>query len=181
MLGSAEITVWSIGHSTRSWEDFLALLRENRIERLVDVRHFPSSAHVPWANRGTLESNLPGAGIAYERLVELGGYRKPRPDSRNLGWRNSGFRGYADYMGTPEFEAALDVLLDRAKSSRTAYMCAEAVPWKCHRSLLSDAIVARGARVVHILSPEKAQAHILTPFARVHGNRVTYPAARAKR
>ncbi len=172
--------IWTLGHSTRTWEEFLVLLRENRIERLVDVRHFPASQHVRWANQATLESSLKAAGIAYEHAVDLGGFRKALPDSKNLGWRNTGFRAYADYMQTPEFEAALDRLLDRAKAQRTAYMCAEAVPWKCHRSLLSDALVARGARVAHILAPGKTQDHSLTAFANVHGGRVTYPAARAK-
>lgn len=180
MFGSPAVTIWTLGHSTRTWDEFLALLQENRIERLVDVRHFPSSRHVPWANQGPLETNLRTAGLAYEHMVDLGGYRKALPDSKNLGWRNTGFRGYADYMQTKEFEAALDRLLERGKSKRTASMCAEAVPWKCHRTLLSDALVARGARVVHILAPSKVQDHALTAFAKVHGARVTYPAARAK-
>ena len=181
MLGRPAIAIWTLGHSTRSWDEFLSLLREHRIERLADVRHFSSSEHVPWANRGNLESTLAAAGIAYEHAVDLGGYRKARLDSKNLGWRNAGFRGYADHMSTPAFEAALERLLETARSQRTACMCAEAVPWKCHRSLLSDALLARGARVVHILSPGKTQDHALTAFARVHGGRVTYPAVRAKR
>jgi len=175
-----EVTVWSLGHSTRTWDEFLALLREHGIELLVDVRHFPASGRVPWANREPLASGLAAAGIAYEHLVGLGGYRTPRTDSRNTGWRNRGFRGYADYMETPEFEEALDRLLAWARERRTAVMCAEAVPWRCHRGLLSDALVARGTRVVHILSPGQTQDHTLTPFAKVHGGRVTYPAARGK-
>lgn len=180
MFGSSAVTIWTLGHSTRTWGEFLALLRQNCIERLVDVRHFPSSQHVPWANRTALEASLTAAGLGYEHMVDLGGYRKALPDSKNLGWRNSGFRGYADYMQTPEFEAALDRLLEGTTTWRTAAMCAEAVPWKCHRSLLSDALVAHGARVVHILAPGKTQDHILTAFANVHGRRVTYPVARAK-
>jgi uncharacterized protein (DUF488 family) len=117
-------------------------------------------------------------GIAYEHFENLGGFRKALPDSVNTGWRNVGFRGYADYMSSTEFSGALDRLIAVAAEKRTAVMCAEAVPWKCHRSLLSDALVARGVRVIHILSPAKAQDHRLTPFARVHGSQVTYPATR---
>lgn len=180
MLLSADLMIWTIGHSTRTLEAFVALLRENRIERLVDVRHFPASARVPWTNRDALATSLEGAGIAYLHLVELGGYRKALPGSKNTALRNESFRGYADYMGTPAFEAALDRLLGLAKEKRTAIMCAEAVPWRCHRGLLSDALLVRGARVVHILSPGVTRDHTLTPFARVHGGRVTYPAIRSK-
>lgn len=180
MLVAADLTIWTIGHSTRSWEEFLALLRENGIALLADVRHFPSSARVPWTNRDGLAARLTNASIAYEHLVDLGGYRKPRPDSPNTGWRNAGFRGYADYMGTSEFTAALDRLAAVAHERRTAIMCAEAVPWRCHRGLLSDALLVRGIRVVHILGPGQTQDHRLTPFAKVHAGRVTYPVARGK-
>ncbi len=175
-----EATVWTIGHSTRTPEEFLGLLGEHGIEQLVDVRHFPASAHVPWTNRDVLERRLAEAGIAYAHMVDLGGYRDPRPDSINMGWRNSSFRGYADYMETPAFAAALDGLVAQAKDRRAAIMCAEAVPWRCHRGLLSDALVVRGLRVVHILAPAKTQEHVLTPFAKVKGGRVTYPAPRGK-
>ncbi len=181
MLLPPSAEIWTVGHSTRPWEEFLALLRENGIERLVDVRHFPSSERVPWTNRANLEAKLSKEGIEYAHFVDLGGYRKPRPDSRNVGWRNAGFRGYVDHMGTPEFASALDRLLEDAKARQTAVMCAEAVPWKCHRSLLSDALLARGLRVIHILSAGKTRDHVLTAFARVHGGRVTYPGGRAKR
>ncbi len=180
MLTPPEATLWTIGHSNRSLDEFLSLLREHRIELLVDVRHFPSSAHVPWTNKDALAASATAAGIAYEHLGDLGGYRDPRSDSPNLGWRNRGFRGYADYMGSLEFEAALDRLVGWARDRRTAIMCAEAVPWKCHRGLLSDALLIRGVRVVHILSQGKAQDHVLTPFARVKGGRITYPASRGK-
>lgn len=180
MLLPADVTIWTVGHSTRSWEEFLGLLQENGIALLVDVRHFPSSARVPWANRNTLAANLSRAGIAYEHLVSLGGYRTPRPDSRNAGWRNAGFRGYADHMESPEFSAGLDLLVTRAAQRRTAILCAEAVPWRCHRGLLSDALLARGIPVVHILAPGQTQDHRLTPFAKVRGGRVTYPAAKGK-
>lgn len=176
----ADVTIWTVGHSTQSWEEFLALLREHRIAWLADVRHFPSSARVPWTNREGLATRLASADIAYEHLADLGGYRRPRPDSRNTGWRNAGFRGYADYMDTPEFSAALDRLVAVARERRTAILCAEAVPWRCHRSLLSDALLVRGLRVVHILAPGHTQDHRLTPFATVHAGRVTYPASKGK-
>ena len=180
MLVPAEATLWTIGHSTRTWEEFLGLLREHRIELVVDVRHYPSSARVPWTNQAVLSSDSARAGIGYEHLEDLGGYRTPRPDSKNGGWRNPGFRGYADHMGTDAFQAALDQLVALAKGRRTAILCAEAVPWRCHRGLLADALVVRGVRVIHILAPGKTQPHSLTPFARVRGGRITYPPARGK-
>ncbi len=180
MLVPAEATVWTVGHSTRTFDEFLALLREHRIELLADVRHFPASARVPWTNREALAESLSRAGMSYEHLKDLGGYRKARPDSANAGWRNASFRGYADYMETPEFGTALDRLIALAKQRRTAIMCAEAVPWRCHRGLLSDALLVRGVRVVHILGPGSARDHALTPFAKVRSGRVTYPAARGK-
>jgi len=125
-----------------------------------------------------LAKALPDSGIAYEHFEALGGYRKVRPDSVNLGWRNRGFRGYADYMASPEFLTGLDRLIASAAERRTAIMCAEAVPWKCHRSLLSDALLVHGVRVIHILSPGKTDDHRLTAFARVHGTRITYPVTR---
>ncbi len=180
MLTPPNATIWTIGHSTRSWEEFLSLLHEHGIELLVDVRHFPSSKHVPWTNKDALAAGAAAAELAYEHLVGLGGYREARPDSPNTGLRNRGFRGYADYMGSPEFDAALNRLVGWARERRTAIMCAEAVPWRCHRGLLSDALLVRGVRVVHILSPGKAQDHGLTPFAKVKGGRITYPASRGK-
>ncbi len=175
-FGEPEATILTIGHSTRTFGAFLALLAENRIEHLADIRHFPTSQRVPWATKALLEKELSPHGIGYEHFEDLGGYRTAHADSINTAWRNEGFRGYADHMASPEFEAALDRLLARAANRRTATMCAEAVPWKCHRSLLSDALTARGVRVVHILAPGKTQDHRLTTFARVHGRRVTYPA-----
>lgn len=180
MLTPPAATIWTLGHSTRSWEEFLALVREHEIDLLVDVRHYPSSARTPWANAAVLASNLKDAGLSYEHLVDLGGYRKPRPDSRNAGWRNAGFRGYADYMETDPFRVALDRLIALAKDRRTAIMCAEAVPWRCHRGVLSDALVVRGVRVIHILAPGTTQEHTLPPFAKVRGSGVAYPAPRGK-
>ena len=180
MLLPAEATIWTIGHSTRDFDAFLGLLREHRIEFLADVRHFPASARVPWTNREALAADLEQAGVGYAHFVDLGGYRKPRLDSTNKGWRNASFRGYADYMETAAFAAALDRLIARAKERRTAILCAEAVPWRCHRSLLSDALLVRGVRVVHILGPGSTQDHALTPFAKVRSGRVTYPEPRGK-
>ena len=177
-FGGSGRTIWTIGHSTRSLEEFVALLGEHRLQFLADVRHFPTSQRVPWTARASLSKALSDRGIAYEHFEDLGGFRKARPDSVNTGWRNVGFRGYADYMGSTEFSVALDRLITVAADRRTAIMCAEAVPWKCHRSLLSDALVVRGVRVIHILSAGKTQDHRLTPFARVHGARITYPATR---
>ena len=180
VLVPPKATVWTVGHSTRSLEAFLALLRERRIEILQDVRHFPTSARAPWSSAEVLPANLYAAGIVYEHAGDLGGFREPRADSSNTGWRNRGFRGYADYMDTPGFAAARDRLIGLARAHRAAVMCAEAVPWRCHRSLLADALVARGLRVVHILGPGRDQDHALTRFAKVQGGRVTYPAARGK-
>src|SRR5438445_10131886 len=156
-FGRSTRTIWTIGHSTRSLEEVVALLGEHRIQFLADVRHFPTSQRVPWTAKGSLAKALSDSGIAYEHLEALGGFRKALPESVNLGWRNSGFRGYADYMASPEFSAGLDRLIAIASERRTAIMCAEAVPWKCHRSLLSDALLVHGVRVVHILSPGKTQ------------------------
>jgi uncharacterized protein (DUF488 family) len=180
MLTPTAATIWTVGHSTRSWDEFLDLLREHEIGLLVDVRHYPGSARAPWTDQTVLGAHLREARLSYEHLVDLGGYRKPRPDSRNTRWRNTGFRGYADYMETETFRTALNRLIAMAKDRRTAIMCAEAVPWRCHRGVLSDALVVRRVRVIHILSPGKTQEHHLVPFAKVHGGRLTYPAARGK-
>ena len=174
------VTVWSVGHSTRSFADFLALLREHGIQRLVDVRHFPSSERVPWTNRDALDRTLRETGIAYAHREPLGGYRTPRADSSNTGWRSAGFRGYADHMAEPGFRQALDRLILEAQEERTAVMCAEAVPWRCHRSLLADALLARGGRVLHVLGPGSVREHRLTPFARVREGLVTYPGPKGK-
>ena len=176
--GGHRASVWTVGHSTRSFDEFLSILEENRIQLLADVRHFPSSRRVPWATKASLGAALGERGIGYEHFEALGGFRKAAPDSMNTGWRSVGFRGYADYMATPEFAMAVERLISLAAAKRTAIMCAEAVPWKCHRSLLSDSLVARGVLVIHILSGGKTQAHRLTPFAHVHAAQVTYPGAR---
>src|SRR3989454_2196484 len=169
-FGRSSRTIWTIGHSTRSLEEFVALLGEHRIQFLADVRQFPTSQRVPWTAKGSLAKALSDRGVGYEHFEDLGGFRKALPDSVNTAWRNVGFRGYADYMASAEFSVALNRLIAVAQ--------AEAVPWKCHRSLLADALVVHGLRVIHVLSSRKTQDHRLTPFARVHGGRITYPAAR---
>ena len=167
--------IFTVGHSTRSAEEFVALLKAHRIELLVDVRTVPRSRHNPQFNRDTLPETLRCAGIDYLHLPELGGLRKPRADSTNAGWRNLSFRGYADYMETPQFEKGLARLIEAAKTRRVAIMCAEAVPWRCHRSLIGDALVAKGLEVFELSSMTQVQPHRLTPFAQVEGTRVSYP------
>lgn len=172
------MTLYTIGHSTRDLESFLALLRREGIRHLADVRTFPASRRYPQYGRDALATALADAGIAYSHHPELGGRRRPRPDSPNAGWRNEGFRGYADHMESPEFQRALDELLATARETPTAIMCAEAVPWRCHRTLLADAATVRGVDVRHILDA-RTDAHRLTSFAAVDGTRVRYPAAEA--
>jgi uncharacterized protein (DUF488 family) len=169
--------LWSIGHSTRSLEEFVRLLQANRIELLIDVRTAPGSRRLPHFRKAELEAELPARGVGYRHLPELGGLRKPAASEANAGWRNASFRAYADHMQTPEFEAGLEALLRLAAGRRAAIMCAEAVPWRCHRSLISDALVVRGARVWHITGSGRPRAHSLTPFARAAGTEITYPPA----
>jgi uncharacterized protein (DUF488 family) len=165
----------TIGHSNRPVESFLEMLQGHGVELLVDVRRMPRSRYNPQFNRETLPETLAAARIAYRHMPGLGGMRHPRRDSTNTGWRNLSFRGYADYMETPEFEQNLQDLLREAVARRTAVMCAEAVPWRCHRSLIADAAAARGIPVKHIMSAAQAEPHRLTSFARVEDGRLTYP------
>lgn len=174
------LTVFTIGHSTRTWEAFRDLLRAHGIERVVDVRTIPKSRHNPQFNREVLARKLRGARIGYVHLGALGGLRHARRDSPNQGWHNTSFRGFADYMQTPEFEKGLRRLIQLARQKKSVVMCAEAVPWRCHRSLIADALTARGTRAAHILSGKRVQVHTLTPFARVQGKRVTYPSDRGE-
>jgi len=170
--------IHTIGHSTRSLADFLGLLRAHEVTQIGDVRTVPKSRRHPHFSREALERSLPEAGVAYRHFAALGGLRKPRKDSRNIGWRHEGFRGYADYMETPEFDRALDDLLawaDAADPRRSAIMCAEAVWWRCHRQLIADALVARGIETRHIVSTGQAKPHAVTEFARIEGTRVAYP------
>ena len=167
--------IFTIGHSTRSFDELLGLLREYEVQHLVDVRTVPRSRRNPQFNQETLAEELPRQGIGYTHLPELGGLRKPRSDSINTGWRNDSFRGYADYMGTPEFDAGLEKLVRLTEEAAVVIMCAEAVPWRCHRSLIGDALLVRGNEVVDIIGPGKSQPHRLTPFAQIDGTRIVYP------
>lgn len=169
------MTVLTIGHSTRTEEEFIAILRAYEVSLVVDVRKIPKSRHNPQFSIENLSAELQRAGIEYRHLPELGGLRHPRPDSTNTGWRNASFRGYADYMQTPAFANALAKLMRIAEGRRTAVMCAEAVPWRCHRSMIADALMARGETVEHILNETKRSPHELTKFAVVEGTLVKYP------
>jgi len=167
--------VLTIGHSNRPLEEFLHLLQAHGVTLLADVRKMPGSRTNPQFNGDTLQEALGAAGIGYVHLAGLGGLRRRRPDSLNGGWRNASFQGYADYMQTPEFEKSLEELLDLSRGQRPAVMCAEAVPWRCHRSLIADALVVRGIRVEDIFTASRTKPHVLKPFAHVEGTRITYP------
>ena len=167
--------LYTIGHSTRSADEFLTLLTAHEVRTLADVRKIPRSRHNPQFNRDVLPAKLAGASIGYVHMPDLGGLRRPKPDSINLGWRNDSFRAYADYMQTPAFAEAMDELLALASGGPVAIMCAEAVPWRCHRSLIADALLVRGEAVAEIVSATRAASHVLTSFARIEGARITYP------
>lgn len=169
--------LYTIGHSTRPLTELTTLLRENGAEHLLDVRSVPRSRYNPQYNADALRAALPAAGIGYSHEPGLGGRREPGPDSPNLGWKEAGFRGYADYMQTAEFDAALTALLALAGRETTAIMCAEADPMGCHRRLISDALWVRGVEVRHIIGAGRTAPHALTGFAQVEGTRVTYPFA----
>lgn len=173
--GSTSPVVFTIGHSTRSLEAFIALLQPHGIELVVDVRTVPRSRRNPQFNQDTLPQSLEASGIGYEHAAALGGLRRPSAQSANAAWRNSSFRGYADYMQTAEFAVAIEGLAETAKRKRLALMCAEAVPWRCHRSLIADALIVRGIPVEDIVSTNRAQPHAMTSFAHVAGTTVTYP------
>jgi uncharacterized protein (DUF488 family) len=169
------LIVLTIGHSTRTVEEFIGLLQAHGVSRVIDVRTVPRSRHNPQFNKTSLPGSLKKAGLSYVHLPGLGGLRHAQRDSVNLGWHNASFRGYADYMQTPEFEKNLEELVQLAKQDRIALMCAEAVPWRCHRSLIADALLVRGIRTEDIMSPTRRQVHTLTPFAKVRGTTITYP------
>jgi uncharacterized protein (DUF488 family) len=168
------LRLYTVGHSTRTLEELLALLRAFDISQLVDIRTIPRSRHNPQFN-GTELSALRARGFHYVHLPRLGGLRQARKDSPNAAWRNKSFRGFADYMQTQEFEGGLVELRSLAAEGRVVLMCAEAVPWRCHRSLVADALIARGALVDHLIGASRSSPHRLTPFAKVHDGRVTYP------
>ncbi len=167
--------LWTIGHSTRLIEDFAGLLQAHSLQLLIDVRAIPYSRRNPQFNTNSLAQSLAEAGLPYHGMPALGGRRRSQPDSINVGWRNTSFRGYADYMQTAPFWTALEELIDLAGNSRTAVMCAEVVPWRCHRSLIADAMTVQGWTVRHILTATKADPHSLTSFTQVHNGRLSYP------
>ena len=175
MTAQRHSVVYTIGHSTRSLDEFISLLKVYGIDTLVDVRAVPRSLHNPQFNKESLPDALKAVGIRYIHLPELGGLRRAKADSTNLAWENKTFRGYADYMQTKEFTENLLGLAAFIQSSCVAIMCAEAVPWRCHRSLLADALLVRNIKVKHILTETSCTNHELTPFAHVEGTRVTYP------
>jgi uncharacterized protein (DUF488 family) len=174
-----EGAIFTLGHSTLPVERFIAWLQIYGIERLVDVRTIPRSRHNPQFNDTALAGSLAAEHLDYVHIQALGGLRHPRKDSPNTGWRNSSFRGYADYMQTEPFQRALEGLIHMSRQKRVAIMCAEAVPWRCHRSLVADALWVRHVPVVEILSESTHRMHKLTAFARVEGTQITYPAEQA--
>lgn len=169
------LTIFTIGHSTRTFDAFAGLLEAHGLRQVADVRTLPRSRRLPHFGSEALAAGLAARGVGYRHFPALGGLRRPRPDSVNAGWRNASFRGYADHMQTPAFAAAVDALISWATSARTAVMCAEAVWWRCHRFLLADALLVRGVAVQHIVSKTRAQAHHLCEFARTDDVRVSYP------
>ena len=169
------LPVLTIGHSTRSINEFIRLLTAHGVDRVIDIRTIPRSRHNPEFSRGLLSHALRRVGMRYTHLPGLGGLRHPRRNSANRGWRNAGFRGYADYMQTAAFRGSLDRCIARAKDSQVVLMCAEAVPWRCHRSLVADALIVRGITVSEITSGVRARPHSLTPWAEVNGTQITYP------
>ncbi|MFC0681705.1 DUF488 family protein [Lysobacter korlensis] len=168
--------VCTVGHSTRPIEEFLAILHAHQVREIVDVRTIPKSRTNPQFGGDSLRKSLAADGIAYRHVPSLGGLRRPRKDSPNDGWRNTSFRGYADHMATEEFAQGIDELLDAAAVHRVAVMCAEAVPWRCHRSLIGDAVLVRGVPVLDLMDATTARPHVLTRFACVEGSEITYPA-----
>lgn len=171
--------IFTVGHSTRTWEEFVALLGEFGIACLIDVRITPASRRMPHFGREWMSEALPAKGIGYVHERALGGRRRPVAGSPNTGWRNRSFQGYADHLSTPEFEAALERVMDAARRTRSAIMCAEALWWRCHRMLISDALTVRAWRVRHILGPGKLEDHRMTPFVIAEGELLTYPSPQA--
>lgn len=169
-------TIWTVGHSTRTIAEFIGLLKAYRLEGVVDVRTIPRSRKNPQFNKENLEQALAGAGIEYLHAQDLGGLRHAKKDSLNSAWRNDSFRGFADYMQTTEFSAALNWLMEKAEEQHIVLMCAEILPWRCHRSLIADALSIAGYEVIEIFQEEKSRVHSLTPFAVITDGKVTYPA-----
>ncbi len=170
--------IYTVGHSNRTIEQFVEILQNHGVRQIVDVRSVPKSRHNPQFNSDSLKQSLQKAYISYKRIEKLGGFRHTTKDSVNLGWRHASFRGFADYMATPEFSDGIDALVKIAGLRETAIMCAEAVPWKCHRSLISDALVKRGWNVRDIMSRTGASRHRLTPFLKIKKGKLVYPASK---
>ena len=175
MSNELQTTIYTIGHSTRTLHEFMELLNVYNITLLIDVRTVPRSRHNPKFNKEALPDTLKAYGIKYLHMPEIGGLRHPKRDSVNLAWKNLGFRGYADYMQTKEFTDNLLKIIGLARANCLALMCAEALPWRCHRSLISDALVIRHIKVLHILSATSTIAHAVSEFAQVEGTKITYP------
>jgi uncharacterized protein (DUF488 family) len=169
------MNVYTIGHSTRAADELSALLREHEIKLLADIRRYPGSKRYPHFASEAMERWLPEDGVAYLHMPELGGRRKPAPDSRNTAWRNDQFRAYADYMATDEFRDAIDKLLSLAQKQRVAIMCAEAVPWRCHRNLVADELTRRAIEVLHIIGTAAVKVHVMNPLAQIEGDHLVYP------
>jgi uncharacterized protein (DUF488 family) len=174
--GMSTTRVLTVGHSTHPIDEFIEILRANAVTCVADVRTIAKSRHNPQFGEDQLTVSLPAAGIEYRRLEGLGGLRHTTKQTVNGAWRNASFRGYADYMQTPEFDTAIGGLIELAQTQTVAIMCAEAVPWRCHRSLIGDGLLARGVQVDDIMSPTQTKPHTMTLFAHVDGTRVTYPA-----
>jgi uncharacterized protein (DUF488 family) len=173
-MDGTELTVWTVGHSNKTLDDFLTLLASHAIELVADVRRFPGSRRYPHFGQEQLSAALKTKGIEYAHFEALGGRRAARQDSRNIAWRNEGFRGYADYMETAAFRTAMDRLMTEAKKHHTAIMCAEALWWQCHRSMISDYLLSLGHQVLHILGPQKTEPHRFSQPARVVNGSLTY-------
>jgi uncharacterized protein (DUF488 family) len=173
--GTEERIVCTIGHSTHPLDSFLAMIKGNGVRTVLDVRTVPRSRHNPQFNLDALPDSLKTVDITYTHLPELGGLRRTRADSPNTGWRNLSFRGYADYMQTAEFVQGVERVIELTERERCVLMCAEAVPWRCHRSLIADALTVRGVRVEDIIAAKGRRLHVLTPWARVDGLNITYP------
>ncbi len=171
--------IWTIGHSSRTLDEFLALLSQHEIQAIADVRRFPGSRRQPWFGRDALGNALSGLGMTYRWISALGGRRRPKPDSVNTAWRNSSFRGYADHLESAEFAGGLDELLDLAAGLRTSLMCAEVLWWRCHRALIADVLTVRDVKVVHIVDAKHAQRHRLSPAGHIVDGRLSYTLSEA--
>jgi len=175
MIKKKKVAIFTIGHSTRPITDFIDVLRSFNIQQVIDIRTIPKSRHNPQFNQSDLRTALKNKRIAYRHMKGLGGLRHAKKDSNNMAWENASFRGYADYMQTDTFEQNLERLIGYARKKRVAIMCAEAVPWRCHRSLLGDALLLHGFYVEDIMSATKASSHAMTPWAKVRGTKIWYP------